>query len=210
MPPPSSPTPPPHPHSPGKLLILNGFPGTGKLTILTKLKDHLPVATTCLLDNHLLIDPVEAVLPGRSPAHHALRRQVRDPIFAHLARRVREGHTVLMTACLVEDNDTDRGVLQEYLDIVRGGGTLFWVSARCDAETLERRVGSVERVQGGRAKLTDWRVLRELVRVHRLIEPGGSAGEGVRVVEEELDASRSVDCSVGFLLGVLGLLGSGG
>lgn len=115
---------------------------------------------------------------------------------------------MLMTACLVEDNDTDRGVLQEYFDIVRGSGTLFWVSARCDVETLERRVGSVERMQGGRAKLTDWTVLRELVRVHRLIEPGGSAGEGVRVVEEELDVSGSLDRSVEFILGVLGSLGS--
>ncbi|KAH7266759.1 uncharacterized protein BKA55DRAFT_553216 [Fusarium redolens] len=50
---------------PGKIVVLNGFPGTGKLTILQHLKKFLPSDTTCLLDNHLLIDPVAAVIPDR-------------------------------------------------------------------------------------------------------------------------------------------------
>ncbi|EXK99820.1 hypothetical protein FOQG_00212 [Fusarium oxysporum f. sp. raphani 54005] len=59
-----------------KIVILNGFPGTGKLTILQNLKKFLPGGTTFLLDNHLLIDPVAAIIPDRSNRHHELRRNI--------------------------------------------------------------------------------------------------------------------------------------
>ncbi|EXK42925.1 hypothetical protein FOXG_01497 [Fusarium oxysporum f. sp. lycopersici 4287] len=54
----------------GKIVILNGFPGTGIFTILQNLKKFLPGGTTFLLDNHLLIDPVAAIIPDRSNRHH--------------------------------------------------------------------------------------------------------------------------------------------
>ncbi|KAB8231235.1 uncharacterized protein BDW43DRAFT_283119 [Aspergillus alliaceus] len=59
----------------GKIIVLNGFPGTGKLTILKQAKELLPADTTILMDNHLLIDPVTAVIPDRSDEHHELRRK---------------------------------------------------------------------------------------------------------------------------------------
>ncbi|KAM0428836.1 hypothetical protein ACHAPT_006636 [Fusarium lateritium] len=97
----------------GKIVVLNGFPGTGKLTILKKAKELLPAETTCLLDNHLLIDPVEAVIPGRCHQHHELRRMIRAPVFEKLRERARRGHVILMTSCLVEDHERDARVLQE-------------------------------------------------------------------------------------------------
>ncbi|OAA60754.1 WSC domain protein [Cordyceps fumosorosea ARSEF 2679] len=73
--------------SSGRIVVLNGFPGTGKLTILKQAKTLLPADMTCLLDNHLLIDPVVAIVPGRSDEHHQLRRRVRAPIFGKLGER---------------------------------------------------------------------------------------------------------------------------
>src|SRR6478609_4405709 len=93
--------------SSGKIVVLNGFPGTGKLTILKHLQKYLPTETTCLLDNQLLIDPVVAVIPDRSDRHHELRRSVRAPIFEELAHRAEQGHTILMTACLAADSPRD-------------------------------------------------------------------------------------------------------
>ncbi|PVH91211.1 hypothetical protein DM02DRAFT_577231 [Periconia macrospinosa] len=198
------------PRSTGKLLILNGFPGTGKLTILRKVKECLPTASTRLLDNHLLIDPVEAVIPGRSDKHHDLRRQVRAPIFSQLRELAQEGHIILMTACLVENNDTDSNFLQEYFDIVRETGViLFWINAHCNLDILEQRVRSPERIQDTKAKLKDPSVIRDLVHAHRLIEPGKSASNLVKLIYEDLDANQSVECSADALMRMIGIPQSG-
>ncbi|KAF3030315.1 hypothetical protein E8E12_000859 [Didymella heteroderae] len=178
--------------STGIVLVLNGFPGTGKLTILRRVKDCLPTGKARLLDNHLLIDPVEAVIPGRGAGHHDLRRQVRAPIFQKLRELAKEGHIILMTACLVGNNDIDGSFLQEYFDIVREANvTLFWINAHCDLEILAQRVTSPERIQGTKSKLTDPNVIRDLVQAHHLIEPSKSASNSVDLITEELDANES-------------------
>ncbi|KAJ6495458.1 hypothetical protein C8R45DRAFT_987419 [Mycena sanguinolenta] len=65
----------------GIIVVLNGFPGAGKLTILQQIKALLPSDKTRLLNNHLLIDPVQARIPDRSDEHHCLRRRIRKPVF---------------------------------------------------------------------------------------------------------------------------------
>ncbi|RSL72436.1 hypothetical protein CEP53_001096 [Fusarium sp. AF-6] len=158
--------------SEGKIIFLNGFPGTGKLTILKEVNELLPVETTCLLDNHLLIDPVVAVISGRSQEHHELCRKIRALIFDKLRERAQRDHTIIMTACLVEDNERDAGVLQEHLDMAREADTpIFWINVHCSHEILEQRVTSAERSQAGKTKLTDPILVRDLVHNHHLIEP---------------------------------------
>lgn len=189
----------------GTIVVLNGFPGTGKLTVLKRVKALLPEDTTCLLDNHLLIDPVEAVVPGRSDEHHELRRMVRAPVFKKLSQRAREGHTILMTACLVEDNERDAAFLQEHLDMVRGIGVqLFWMNAHCERAALQQRLTSPERRQGTKTKLTDVGVLQELLRNHRLIEPAREVGELAKVVVGTLDVSGPVEVSANHLMNMVG------
>ncbi|OQD73612.1 hypothetical protein PENDEC_c014G02069 [Penicillium decumbens] len=164
------------PPTTGRIVVLNGFPGTGKLTILEKAKELLPADTTILLDNHLLIDPVMAVIPGRSDEHHELRRKLRAPIFEKLGERAQEGCVILMTACLAEDNPRDTAFLKKHLDMVRGTDVpVIWVNAYCGQTVLEQRLGSPERCQGIKTKLTDVRVLQDLIREHRLVEPSNSA-----------------------------------
>jgi len=184
----------------GLVIVLNGFPGTGKLTILKKTKTLLPAsAKTCLLDNHLLIDPASAIIPDRSEAHHNLRRLIRAPVFNALKQMA--GYTIiLMTACLAAGNDRDADFLEEHLDIVRGSDVpLFWINAYCDVEELERRVGSPERCMGSKTKLTDVDVLRKLVSGNSLIEPRSSDGS-VSLAVVSLDASGSVEESVARLM----------
>lgn len=189
----------------GRIVVLNGFPGTGKLTILKQAKELLPADKTCLLDNHLLIDPVAAVIPGRSDEHHKLRRMIRAPIFDKLGQLAREGCVVLMTACLAEDNQADTAVLEEHLDMVRGTDIpIFWVTAHCDQTVLEQRLGSPECCHGTKTKLTDVRVLQNLVREHRLIRPSSIADNSTRLVEHTLDVNGSVDLSVSRLMSLIG------
>ncbi|KAH7146431.1 hypothetical protein EDB81DRAFT_883850 [Dactylonectria macrodidyma] len=189
----------------GRIVVLNGFPGTGKLTILKRAKQLLPADTTCLLDNHLLIDPVVAVIPGRSDEHHELRRMVRAPIFKQLRNRAQHGDIILMTACLVEDNERDAAFLQEHLDIVRATDVpIIWINAHCDRASLEERIRSPQRCQGSKTKLTDVRILRDLVREHRLIQPLNKSDGSTRLIFKALDVSGPVELSVNRLMGIIG------
>ncbi|KAL2687873.1 hypothetical protein Neosp_005442 [[Neocosmospora] mangrovei] len=190
----------------GRIVVLNGFPGTGKLTILKKVKELLPIDTTCLLDNHLLIDPVVAVIPGRSQEHHELRRKIRAPIFEKLQERAQKGHTILMTACLVEGNERDAGVLQEHLDMAHEADVpIFWINMHCSHEILQQRVTSIERRQGTKTKLTDPTLACDLVDKHRLIEPQKTDNSPKGLVFATLDVSGSVDFSVGRLMSIIRL-----
>ncbi|CAI6089899.1 unnamed protein product [Clonostachys chloroleuca] len=190
--------------SSGKVVVLNGFPGSGKLTILKEAKALLPVDRTCLLDNHLLIDPVVAVLPDRSDEHHELRRMVRAPIFKKLREHAQKGHIILMTTCLAEDNERDRAFFEEHLDIVRGTGIpIFWISAQCDQKILEQRVESPERDHGAKTKLKDRIILRDLLQKQSLIDPSKSADGSTRLVSNTLDVSGPVGQSVSRLISMI-------
>ncbi|KAG8904457.1 hypothetical protein FRC01_008721 [Tulasnella sp. 417] len=190
----------------GRIVVLNGFPGAGKFTILKHAKELLPAKKTCLLDNHLLIDPVQAIYPDRSPEHHELRRKLREPVFQSLSKLAQEGHVVLMTACLADDNDRDAAVFQEHLAMVRGTEVpFFWVNVHCEQAVLEQRIRNQERCQSEKTKLTDVGVLQKLVREHRLIQPSESGGGSARLVVEVLDVSGAVEMSVSRLMDIVGL-----
>lgn len=188
----------------GRLVILNGFPGAGKYTILKRVHDLLPADITCLLDNHLLIDPVTAVIPDRSDDHYKLRQSIRAPIFRALRKRAQEGHTILMTTCLAKENERDVAAMQEHLDIVRKTDIpIFWINIHCELAILEQRVANPERCREGKTKLTDVGILRDLVRKHQLIEPLPSEEGLTRLFVETLDSSGPVELSVGRLMSLI-------
>ncbi|KAJ7682003.1 hypothetical protein DFH06DRAFT_285333 [Mycena polygramma] len=194
--------------SQGMVVVLNGFPGTGKLTILKQLQALLPPDRTRLLDNHLLIDPAHVLIPDRSDAHHILRQRIRAACFGTVTELAMQGYTVLLTACLAEDNGgRDTAVLQEHLDIVRGTQVpLHWVNVHCSLEELERRVASPERRHGSKTKLTDVAILKRMVSENSLIAP--REGDGGTIVVRTLDAGGPVENSVACLMKLVGLAGS--
>lgn len=193
-------------HPNGRVVVLNGLPGAGKYTILKKVHSLLPADTTCLLDNHLLIDLAVAVIPGRSDEHHELRRNIRAPVFQALRKRVREGHTILMTACMAKENERDAAFLQEHLDIVRETDIpIFWLNVHCDLVVLEGRIISPGRLKEGKTKLTDVDILRDLVRKHQLIEPRLDEPGPIRLIVESLDSSGPLELSVARLMSLTGL-----
>ncbi|KAJ7128097.1 hypothetical protein C8R46DRAFT_1145166 [Mycena filopes] len=190
--------------STGMIVVLNGFPGAGKHTVLKLAKTLL--AGSRLLDNHLLIDPVAALIPDRSDAHHELRRQIRAPVFREISRLAQEGTVIFMTACLAKDNERDAGVLQEHLDLVRNTNVpLFWINADCDIAALEQRVSSPERRHGGKTKLTDVDLLRKLVRENYLVDPRDSVGGTLRLFVETIDMNASAMVSLGRLMDIIGV-----
>ena len=191
----------------GMIVVLNGFPGAGKFTILKHVKELLPANNTRLVDNHLLIDPAQAVYPDRqNPEHYELRRKLQEPVFESISKLAQDGHVVLMTTCLADNIDMDAALFREHLAMVRGTDVpLFWVNAHCDQAVLEQRVRSAERCQSAKMKLTDVGVLQELVREHRLFQPHESGGGSARLVVESLDVSGEMEMSVSRLMDIVGL-----
>lgn len=65
------------------LIWINGFPGTGKFTVakaITSLR-----ANSILIDNHKLIDPIEARLPRSHPDYNSERQKQRQLAFNQYA-----------------------------------------------------------------------------------------------------------------------------
>lgn len=63
---------------------INGFPGTGKKTIADAMKQLDPNIT--VLDNHKLIDPVDAVLSRDHIDYNIRRKQLRQAILQRVVR----------------------------------------------------------------------------------------------------------------------------
>ncbi|RSL57949.1 hypothetical protein CEP51_014158 [Fusarium floridanum] len=182
----------------GKVVVLNGFPGTGKLTILNNLQSRLVGHDTLIIDNHFIIDPVQKIYPDRGLNHYYLRQQLRQVIFKEIRKMVDRGCVVLMTACL-GNNEGDRKVLDEHLDIVRGTDTpMFWINVGCDQRTLEERLTRPERVRGNRAKLTNVEILRGMTKHSQIIMPSGSRHrlEDISLATASLDVGGSIEEAV--------------
>jgi hypothetical protein len=74
------------------VIHINGFPGTGKLTIAREvvniLQEHFAAfgsgEQVKLVHNHLLINPADAVLHRTQPGYQRLRKTLRDAVFSTL------------------------------------------------------------------------------------------------------------------------------
>ena len=106
-----------HPaRSSGCLVILNGFPGVGKLTIARSLQSRLTNVETRIIDNHLIIDPAEAVWPGRGYQHKAFRDKLRQVIFDEL-KTIPGRDAILIMTCSLGANVEDAAVFAEHLEV---------------------------------------------------------------------------------------------
>ena len=157
------------------VLFLNGFPGVGKLSIGLLLEKVLPESR--LIDNHLLIDPVEAIEPDRkTTAHYELRLYFRRIAFDRLKKIESKHLTVMMTSCSAATPDDIRD-FAEHVDIARVRRVPFLaVNLICEESVNAMRLCSDERVNGhrsgtGKSKLIDANVLSELHRDFTLLDP---------------------------------------
>ncbi|RGP79773.1 aaa atpase family [Fusarium longipes] len=136
------------------IIHINGFPGVGKLTIARKLVDLLSPYNGKLVHNHLLIDPVGAILPRSSPDYQTARRAVRSVIFDALAVSHDTADSVFIFTDFQSNNEIGRGVIAEYCNMTeRRGCTFVPVTVTCNKEENLRRLASTERTVHG--KLTD-------------------------------------------------------
>jgi hypothetical protein len=140
------------------LILINGYPGVGKYTI-AKLVHNALGSESRFIHNHLLIDPVEAIHPGRTADHWALRKKFRDVAFDDLIANSNSNLTIIITVSLAANND-DIVVMHEHLRIARERELpVYWINLICDEREHKNRMVSDERKFGGTSKCTDPAVL---------------------------------------------------
>ncbi|MCP8897187.1 AAA family ATPase [Shinella daejeonensis] len=149
---------------PSDLVVhINGWPGTGKLTIARLLAERIDAR---LLDNHTLINPAEAVFSRRDPLNRSLRQAIRGVVFEHLLRAP-PGSRYIFTDAL-SDDDQDTAVFEQYRDLAARRGAVFVaVVLDCAAEENRRRLTGEDRAR--QRKLVDPAVLEMLRSHHRLL-----------------------------------------
>jgi chloramphenicol 3-O-phosphotransferase len=161
----------------GRVILLNGFPGVGKFSIGRRLFDMLDHKHARFIDNHLLIDPVEAVTPGRGTDHKALSRAFRKVAFGALCDVTEKNMTLIFTSC-PSSTEEDQQVTEEYLAIASRRKVPFYLSnMTCDRSEHHSRLVTTERSTGLKTKLINADILDGMIEKHKLFE----------IAEEERD-----------------------
>jgi len=143
---------------------LNGFPGTGKLTIARKLVEKINTGAekdepnngsgsqtrAKLVHNHLLIDPAGAVLDRTQPGYQQLRKAIREAVFTSLVNEKSTYETIYVFTDWQSGDDVGSGVCEDFQTMAKARGSLFIpILITCDEKE------NVRRIQGaGRAVLS--------------------------------------------------------
>lgn len=154
----------------GCVIFLNGFPGVGKYSIGRRLFEMFDHRHARFIDNHLLIDPVQAIIPGRGADHKALRHAFRRIAFDALTA-IEDASTILIfTGCLSSTRE-DRQVLEEHLAVAAQRRIPFFLfNISCDKEEHHSRLITTERSTGSKTKLVNTEVLDDMLNQHKLVQ----------------------------------------
>lgn len=147
------------------VLHINGWPGTGKLTIARQLARHINAK---LIDNHTLINPAECLFERDNPNYWPLRKEVRKLVLAQ-ALKLPVKTPIIFTDALADDAQ-DIATLKtcEEFAAQRRVPILAAILDCDETENLRRMVSP------GRSellKLTDTLVLQSLRSKYRLLMP---------------------------------------
>ncbi len=150
------------------IIHINGFPGTGKLTIAKELQILLG-AHGKLVHNHLLINPADAVLHRTQPGYQDLRRALREAVFSALADAPATHGTAYIFTDFQSSDPVGSATSAEYAAAARRRGcALIPIVLRCSEEANLERLQTGDRALSG--KITDVELLRKFragVHIHR-------------------------------------------
>ncbi|KAF2705964.1 hypothetical protein K504DRAFT_439369 [Pleomassaria siparia CBS 279.74] len=127
------------------LIWINGFPGTGKLTIAKLLMTLLDEGDPLLIDNHSLIDPVETKFSRGHPNYQQERRRGREAVFKNLV-----------------DDPAFRTRIVIFTAALRGRRPFLPIYLECDIKENIRRITSPQRGGTETTKLSSPEVLAEM------------------------------------------------
>ncbi|KAF2141161.1 uncharacterized protein K452DRAFT_359516 [Aplosporella prunicola CBS 121167] len=144
---------------------INAFPGMGKLTIAREVvqlyQDRHRQAI--LIDNHQLIDPVEARIPRHHADYQEQRRLQRAITFSKYLYPPEIRATTIIFTDFRSRNALGCSVAAEYKNAAAKSARPFLsVYLACDLEEHLQRVATVERRNDGTGKLVDGEILRSM------------------------------------------------
>lgn len=150
-----------------RLILFNGYPGSGKLTIARLLSAKLGAR---LLDNHTLMNPARALFDRHEPSFWRLRNAIKEAVFHELAASS-YARTLIVTDSLGAD-DGDAKKFSGYVELA--ANLLFsfsMVQIECELEENLRRLMMPGRAE--RFKLTDGELFLQLRQSIGLLRPTG-------------------------------------
>ncbi|KAK7918394.1 hypothetical protein PG985_010268 [Apiospora marii] len=152
------------PNKPRPLIHINGYPGVGKLTVARALvalfRSHNLSAR--LVENHLLIDPADAVLKRTEHGYQKVRRALRFALFETLSEIKATHDNVYIFTDSQGTDIVGSSTCAEYICAARHRRCdLVSVVLSCDEATNLERLGSEERSARG-DKLVDASLLKKL------------------------------------------------
>lgn len=168
--------------------MLNGYPGVGKSSVGSALRGLIPGSK--FIDNHVLIDPVAALLERGDPGYRDLRKSFRTPILDSIANNPALRERTIITTYYQETFETREIDLKEYLETAKRGGRPFVVVVlRCSEKENTRRL--VGRSPGSKSKLTDASILEDILQNHVVYSFYNDGCKSPDVWEYELDIEKS-------------------
>ncbi|KAF9768524.1 hypothetical protein IL306_014173 [Fusarium sp. DS 682] len=148
----------------GRVLVLNGFPGTGKKSILKILKEYLSCQKIQLVDSPIMAGPVRP---------HAYQRGHRSAYLHEIRRLADQGYTILVTASL-ENNLPSQQVVDDILQIVCGKEiSLFWINIYRQEVVQDQQLSNSNQLPNGESKIANPHGLRTTAKQGQLVLPSG-------------------------------------
>lgn len=150
------------------IIHINSWPGAGKRTIAHRLATDLGAR---LLDNHVLLNPAEALFEREDPRHGALRSEVRRVVLAHAAGLDPATGIVATDALSTEPPDAKLFADMAALAKTRGARLIPVVLDLALEENI-RRLSNPSRSE--HRKLTRPEILKQLRNDHVLLQAPGA------------------------------------
>lgn len=143
-------------------IYINGYPGIGKLTIAKELQQLLPDSK--VYHNHLLIDPIDALVERSSPGYHEMRTGLRRYVLNEIATsECTKDKTWIFTDAREVSAAGEMGAKDYEAAAIKRGVSFISIVLECEIGENIRRAINPTRVANIGAKLTDETILRPIL-----------------------------------------------
>ncbi|RVD89229.1 uncharacterized protein DFL_000246 [Arthrobotrys flagrans] len=146
----------------GRTIFINGYPGTGKLTVAKELQKIIP--NSRVFDHHLLIDAARATFNQSDPEYQILRKAFRTTLLDSInaASTDHSPTTWIFTECQ-SNSHIGTSIAHEYLAAAKRRSSPFVsIILTCSLEENLKRLSHPSRKTNPRRKLTNREVLKAI------------------------------------------------
>ncbi|KAF5553087.1 ribose 5-phosphate isomerase A [Fusarium phyllophilum] len=143
-------------------IYINGYPGIGKLTIANELQQLLPDSK--VYHNHLLIDPIDALVERSSPGYQEMRTGLRRHVLDEIATsEYTKNKTWIFTDAREASAAGEMGAKDYEAAAGKRGVSFISIVLECEIEENIKRAINPTRVANIGAKLIDENILRPIL-----------------------------------------------